>query len=118
MNYTALISGLVGAVIGALSSLLTLVVQNVYQNRRESTRLLFETAYKDYELRVLHLPENRAAFPVILAYHQQMMSLIDKGELTPASMKEVFDKQAAMNAEVLHAADRPRGSASPSEGKT
>jgi hypothetical protein len=44
---------------------------------------------------------------VILAYHQQMMSLMDKGELTPASMKEVFDKQAAMNAEVLQAADHP-----------
>jgi hypothetical protein len=55
---------------------------------------------------------------VILAYHKQMMSLIDKGELTPASMKEVFDKQAAMNAEVLQAADHPRGSASPSGGQT
>jgi hypothetical protein len=118
MDYTALISGLVGATIGALSSLLTLVVQNVYQNRRESTRLLFETAYKDYELRIQQLPENRAAFPVILAYHQQMMSLIDKGKLTPASMKDVFDKQAAMNAEVQRAADRPQGSASPSEGHT
>jgi hypothetical protein len=55
---------------------------------------------------------------VILAYHQQMMSLIDKGKLTPASMKDVFDKQAAMNAEVLRAADRPHGPASPSEGRT
>jgi hypothetical protein len=118
MNYPALISGLVGALIGALSSLLTLVVQNVYQNRRESTRLLFETAYKDYELRILQLPENRAAFPVILAYHQQMMSLIDKGELTPASMKAVFDRQAAMSAEVRRVADRPRESAAPSDDQT
>jgi hypothetical protein len=118
MDYTALISGLIGAMIGALSSLLTLVVQNVYQNRRESTRLLFETAYKDYELRILQLPENRAAFPVILAYHQQMMSLIDKGRLTPASMKDVFDKEAAMNAEVLRAAGRPPAPGSPSGGRT
>jgi hypothetical protein len=114
MDYTALISGLIGAVIGALSSVLTLVVQNVYQNRRESTRLLFETAYKDYELRIQQLPENRAAFPVILAYHQQMMNLIDKGKLTPASMKVVFDEQAAMNAAVLLAADRYQGPAGPS----
>jgi len=118
MDYTALISGLIGAMIGALSSLLTLVVQNVYQNRRESTRLLYETAYKDYELRILQLPENRAAFPVILAYHQQMMSLIDKGKLTSASMKDVFDKQAEMNAEVLRAAGTPQGPASPSESQT
>jgi hypothetical protein len=118
MNYTALISGLIGAMIGALSSLLTLIVQNFYQNRRESTRLLFETAYKDYELRIQLLPENRAAFPVILAYHQQMMSLIDKGKLTPASMKDVFDMQAAMNAAVQRAPDRREGPASPSEGQT
>ena len=59
------------------------MVQNVYQNRRESTRLLFETAYKDYELRILKLPENIAAFPVILDYHQQMMSLIDKSTSRP-----------------------------------
>jgi hypothetical protein len=118
MDYTALISGLIGATIGALSSLLTLVVQNAYQNRRESNRLLFETAYKDYELRILQLPENQAAFPVILAYHQQMMSLINKGELTPASLKEVFHMQAAMNAEVLRAADRPKGPASASEDET
>jgi hypothetical protein len=109
MDYTALISGLIGAIIGALTSALTLVVQNVYQNRRESTRLLFETAYKDYELRILHLPDNRASFPVILAYHQQMMSLIGKGELTPTSMKAVFDRQAAMNAAVLGAVDPEQG---------
>jgi hypothetical protein len=104
MDYTALISGLIGAAIGALSSLLTLIVQNVYQTRREATQLLFETAYKDYELRILHLPDNRAAFPVILRYHQQMMSLLGKGKLTPATMKDVFEMQAEMNAAVLRAA--------------
>jgi len=118
MDYTALISGLIGAMIGALSSLLALMVQNVYQNRRESTRLLFETAYKDYELRILKRPENIAAFPVILNYHQQMMSLIDKGNLTPATVKEVFDRQADMNAAVQRTADSRQGSASQSEGQT
>jgi hypothetical protein len=118
MDYTALISGLIGAMIGALSSLLTLMVQNVYQNRRESTRLLFETAYKDYELRILKLPENIAAFPVILDYHQQMMSLIDKGNLTPATVKEVFDRQADMNAAVQRTVDSRQGPASQSEGQT
>jgi hypothetical protein len=115
MEYTALISGLIGAAIGALSSLLTLIVQNVYQNRRESTRLLFETAYKDYELRILHLPDNIAAFPVILAYHKQMMRLSDKGKLTPATMKEVFEAQADMNAVVLRVARGRQGPASQPE---
>jgi hypothetical protein len=118
MDYTALISGLIGATIGALSSLLTLMVQNVYQNRRESTRLLFETAYKDYELRILHLPKNIAAFPVILDYHQQMMSLIDKGNLTPAAVKDVFDRQGDMNAAVQRTVASSQGPASQSEGQT
>jgi hypothetical protein len=118
MEYVALISGLIGALIGALSSFLTLIVQNIYQNRRESSRLLFETAYKDYELRILHLPENRTAFPVILDYHQQMIRLIDKGKLTPASMKDVFHRQADMDAAVQRAAGIRQGPASQSEGQT
>ena len=85
MDSTALFSGFVGAVIGSATSLATLVVQNVFQNRRESQRLLFETAFKDYELRILHLPQNRAAFPVILAYHQKMTELIESRQLTPVT---------------------------------
>jgi hypothetical protein len=61
------------------------MVQNVYQNRRESTRLLFETAYKDYELRILKLPENIAAFPVILDYHELYSKPI------PAASGESYD---------------------------
>ena len=63
MDYTALASGLIGAAIGALSSWVTLIVQNHYQNQRDRTRLLYETAYKDYELRILRLPDNVATFP-------------------------------------------------------
>jgi hypothetical protein len=50
---------------------------------RESTRLLYESAYKDYELRIEHRDQNIAPFPVLLDYHQQMMNLVHKGELTP-----------------------------------
>ena len=96
MNSTALISGLVGAMIGSLTSLATLVVQNVFQNRRESRRLLFETAFKDYELRILHLPENRAAFQAILAYHQKMIQLIESGRLTPSAAREILRIQSEM----------------------
>lgn len=96
MDLTALISALVGAMIGSLTSLATLVVQNVFQNRRESKRLLFETAFKDYELRIVHLPENRAAFPVILAYHQKMIELIERGQLTPGAAKEILGMQSEM----------------------
>jgi hypothetical protein len=112
VDYVALASGLIGAIVGALSSWVTLIVQNRYQNRRDRTRLLYETAYKDYELRIRELPGNIAAFPVILDYHQQMMSLIDTGNLTPATVEDVLGRQAAMNAAVQRAAgssQRPAG---------
>jgi hypothetical protein len=119
MGYTALISGLIGALIGALSSLLAQIVQNAYQNRRESTRLLFETAYKDYELRIEHLPENIGPFPVILDYHQQMMSLIEKGQLTPDSVKRVFRRQAEMTVAVHQVvAESRQGAGDQSESQT
>ena len=111
MDYTALASGLIGAAIGALSSWVTLIVQNHYQNRRDRTRLLYETAYKDYELRILQLPDNIATFPVILDYHQQMMSLIDKGNLTPATVQDVFGRQADMTLAVQQAVASRRGPA-------
>lgn len=79
---------------------------------------MYETAYKDYELRVLHLPENIAAFPVILDYHQQMMSPIDKGRLTPATVADVFDRQAEMNTAVLRSVGSRQGPADQGEGET
>src|SRR5262245_21223283 len=98
MDSTALFSGLVGAVIGSLTSIATLIVQNFFQNRRETQRLLFETAFKDYELRSLHSAENLAAFPVILAYHQKMLELIERGQLTPSAAKEILTMQSQMGA--------------------
>ncbi|MBI4299736.1 MAG: hypothetical protein HY677_01270 [Chloroflexi bacterium] len=99
MEATALIAGLIGAALGSLTSIGTLVVQNVFQNRRESKRLMFETAYKDYELRFLHAAENTpkiASFPVILAYHQKMIDLIEKDKLTPDSAAQILAAQVEM----------------------
>lgn len=90
------ISALIGAAVGSLTSLATLYVQNVFQNRRSSQRLLFETAYKDYELRILNSPKHQAPFPVILAYHSKMFELLEKGRLTPDAAKEIMNAQGDM----------------------
>jgi hypothetical protein len=110
LDSTALFSGVVGAVIGSLSSVATLYVQNTFQNRRATQRLLFETAYKDYELRILHLPKNRTAFPVILAYHKKMFDMIESGHLTPSAAKEIMDAQADMARGVYEAVEPDRTS--------
>jgi len=124
MDPTALISGLVGAAIGSITSLATLYINNLFQSRRESERLLFEShrdserllfenAYKDYELRILHRPENnQAPFPVILAYHKKVFDLIESGRLTPDAMKEVFDLQADL-IEAVQTAVQARQTARP-----
>ena len=99
MDFTVLIAGLVGAIIGSMTSIGTLIIQNYFQNRRESKRLIFETAYKDYELRFLHTTEGtpqRAAFPIILAYHQKMIELLETGRLTPTTAKEILEAQVEM----------------------
>ena len=108
MDWIALISGLIGAMIGSLTSIGTLLVQNAFQNRRESQRLIFDTAFKDYELRFRYATEStpqRAAFPVILAYHQKMIDLIEKGKLTPFAAKEILKAQVEMGKALQRAVD-------------
>jgi hypothetical protein len=116
MDYTPVISVLIGSGIAAASSLLTLTVQNAYQNRRESNRLVFDTAYKDYELRILHRPESATSFPLILAYHREMLRLIDAGKVTPATVKNLFQGQADLQAVMTTVIDPNTRTASRSEG--
>ncbi len=99
MDYKALFSGLIGTLIGAAVSITTLFVQGHYQEKRETTRLIFEMAFKDYELRFLHATENtpqRTSFPVILAYHRKMVDLLEHGRLTPESAEEIVKSQSEM----------------------
>jgi len=108
MDWIALLSGLVGVMIGSLTSIVTLLVQNAYQNRRESQRLIFDTAFKDYELRFRYASKStpqRASFPVILAYHQRMIELIEKEKLTPSAAKEILEAQVEMGAALQRAVD-------------
>lgn len=108
MNWTALISGLIGVLLGSLTSIGTLFIQNVYQNHRDTQRLIFDTAWKDYKLRTRYATQSTprpAAFPVILAYHQKMIDLSEKGQLTPLAAKEILDAQAEMGEALQKAVD-------------
>jgi hypothetical protein len=48
-----------------------------------------------------------APLPVLLDYHQQMMSLVHKGELTPDLVTKIFIRQGSMEAAVLKALREP-----------
>ena len=100
-----LFSGFVGAIVGALSSIGTLWISNIFENRRDEKRLIVETAYKDYELRVKEKGVfNAFPFPVVLAYHEKTIELIEKGQLNEHSAEKIF---TAMN-EMNYALDRAR----------
>jgi hypothetical protein len=113
MEYTALLSGLIGALIGSLTSIGTLLVRANFEREREMRRLTFEVAFKDYELRVLHSNEHTpqiAPFPVILAFHEKMLQLMDQERLTPDAAKEILDAQGDMSRalyEALESAQAP-----------
>jgi hypothetical protein len=99
MDASALLSGLAGALIGSLTSIGTLVVQNSFQTRRESERLMYDTAFRDYELIFRYEAQGtprRAAFPVILAYHKKMLELVETGKLTPQAARGILEAQVEM----------------------
>ncbi len=91
-------AGLVGVLIGAISSAATLLIQNIYQSRRDEKRLIVETAFKDYELRVKEKDTFSAfAFPVLLAYHEKTIELIQKGQLDKDAAEKIFTAMNEMN---------------------
>ena len=107
MDTTVLVSAFFGAILGAGTSILTLFVQNYFQNKREVKKMIFDNAWKDYEIRILHAQENgprMASFPTILAYHQEMMNLLEHGQLTPDKAKDILRAQAEMNEALWQAA--------------
>jgi|ERR1051325_1022 hypothetical protein len=98
-------AGLVGVVVGALATAAPQIIQNIFQSRREEKRLIVETAYKDYELRVKEKGTfNAFPFPVVLAYHEKTIELIQKGQLNEEAADKIF---TAMN-EMNHALERAR----------
>ena len=91
-------AGLAGVLLGGLCSTVTLFIQNTFQNRREEKRLIVETAYKDYELRVKEKGTFSVfPFPVVLAYHEKTIELIEKGELNQEAAEKIFTAMNEMN---------------------
>jgi hypothetical protein len=71
-----------------------------------------------YELRAKALPENVAPFPVILAYHQRMMALAERGELTLTEAREIMFAQGMMSIAIRDAVEdfnREHGSSPPGQ---
>jgi hypothetical protein len=117
LDYTALISGLIGALIGASASLGGCGCK-MFTRIGESPPGSLRHRLQGLRTRIEHREQNIAPFPVLLDYHQQMMSLVHKGELTPDLVTKIFERQGVMTAAVLKALDSPQEPASQPESQT
>ena len=89
-------SGLVGALIGALASIITIWVQSNIHDRRERLRHAADLALEDYKIQ-LDLADKSGQYvelqPIVLYlhYHLRLIELMEKGKLTPKTLREVTD---------------------------
>lgn len=105
MEYVSLIAALVGALIGSLSSIATLLIQTHYQSKREFKQLAIEMAMEDFKFRLENESDRirPASAPVLIAYHDKIIDLVLKGQLTAERMREVLKVQADLNTAILEA---------------
>lgn len=105
-DFSAALWGFAGTMVGAFSSIATQVVQNRNQNRAELRKTIVDSAYKDYELRFKSEgagPVGFFQFPVMLAYYQKTIELIEKEELTPENAKKIVIAMGKMRDALLNA---------------
>ena len=90
--YLPLIAGFVGALIGALASIVAITIQSRAHERRDKMRLMTELALEDYKIHHEAVKSAGGAMPplvVYLHYHQELMDLIEKKEVTPAALQKL-----------------------------
>lgn len=105
-DFSAALWGFAGTLVGAFSSIATQMVQNRNQNRAELRKTIVDSAYKDYELRFKSEgagPVGFFQFPVMLAYYQKTIELIEKEELTPENAKKIVIAMGKMRDALLNA---------------
>ncbi len=116
MDAAVLWTGFAGTLIGSLTSIATLAIQNAAQRRKESQQLIVDSAFKDYELRFRYQAPGTPGFfpfPVMLAYYQKTLQLIESSNLTPETAGEIVDAMGKMRdalAQAGHDFDHSPGS--------
>lgn len=87
-----LIAGFVGALIGAAASILTVLIQSVYQAKRERMNIVTTLALDDYKTKIeLARAKGGAVFPVVLNlhYYLEVAKLLEKGNISPADIQRL-----------------------------
>lgn len=100
--YIPLASGFVGALIGALASIITMLIQAKTQDRRERLRHAADLALEDYKLQLELANKSGKSVsipPVVLFlhYHIELMELMEKGKVTPASLQKLAESNTEIH---------------------
>lgn len=96
--YIPLFSALAGAFIGAAASVLTILIQSVFQERRDRLRIIADLAMKDHGATV-ELAKNHDAGAVIpplaayVAYHRAVLDIVTRRGLTPEDVVSLAKEQ-------------------------
>lgn len=95
------LSALAGALIGSLASIITTLVRWRADARLAIAKLTIEAATQEYsgQREVVLTNESRALLPpfsTYIYYYRQVLDLLERGALTPESLKRVQDELARL----------------------
>jgi hypothetical protein len=91
--YVAAITGLIGAAIGSASSIATIVIQSRIRDRRDRLKQATDLALEDYKFRASMHPKVMPPMVVFLTYYLELMSALERGNLTREKLKELGVRQ-------------------------
>lgn len=107
-----LVSGLVGTIIGAAASIAGQIIQSHHQSKRDRIKLIVETAIADHRLsfdmlKSTNRPFSMTPLPVYIHYHNGLLNLLERGEVTPDTLRNLR-KQSTEVIAMIDALDKEK----------
>jgi hypothetical protein len=96
-QHESLIAGFVGAIIGAAASILTVLIQSVYQAKRERINIVTTLALDDYRTKIELAKRTGGGGGIppavlFLHYYLEVAKLLEKGDISPSDIERLDRK--------------------------
>jgi len=93
-QHETLIAGFIGAIIGAAASVLTVLIQSVYQAKRERMNTIITLALDDYrsKFELARATKGGGGIPpavLFLHYYLEVAKLLEKGNISAADIERL-----------------------------
>jgi hypothetical protein len=103
-TWIALLSGLAGAIIGSATSITTLWVQTRAEDRRRRREFYTGLAVEERKLRMDLMIKSGGGeiqpITIFVSHFHAVMNAIERGELTPAKMREIHRRDRELEAAI------------------